>query len=419
MSRRAAGEVRGPAGSGSVTRGAGAQGPVRRPVRGAGGRTLGLRAQVALVIAVLALLPNIVTAMLVLLPVLVDSAGVDRLWLPVGLWLLATVAFAAGIGYLLSRYLLAPLAKLRKEVAALPETTDRLATARLAFVPAEPHEVRDLRRAFNRLLERIEVEHDRRSAFMATLMHDMKTPLVATNHLLEVIRDRDDLGPDQRVELVERMREENEAILELVQQLVDAHRFERQDVVLRRERVELVDLVRGVIERVRLLAAERGVTIHCEGSATAWIDARELERAVYNLVTNAVRHARSRIAVEIFSGLIRISDDGPGLPGPLESLAQPFNGRPTVVRGHLGQQSTGSGITVPVTPYSNASSTTARTLGGGKVAAHPPLLSSTGGLGLFIVRRILEAHGGQLIVERTSPKGSTLLMYFASETENP
>ena len=68
----------------------------------------------------------------------------------------------------------------------------------------------------------------------------------------------------------------------------------------------------------------------------------------------------------------------PGLPAPLEQLAQPFNAQPVEI---AGQHYT----------------------------------AGTGGLGLFIARRIIEAHGGRLVTETTGPSGTVLLAYLQQE----
>ncbi|HNR00705.1 MAG TPA: ATP-binding protein, partial [Trueperaceae bacterium] len=94
-----------------------------------------------------------------------------------------------------------------------------------------------------------------------------------------------------------------------------------------------------------------------------------------NLVSNAGRYARSEVRLEVFNNMVRVQDDGPGLPAPLEQLAQPFVGRTVEIAG--------------------------KEYAGG-----------TGGLGLFIARRVLEAHGGRLVCEASGPNGTVLLAYF-------
>ncbi|HEX7003180.1 MAG TPA: HAMP domain-containing sensor histidine kinase [Trueperaceae bacterium] len=339
--------------------------------------SLSLRARIALAIAALAALPNALLAVGTLLPSLGGGVA-NELWLAALVWAVAVVGLSALVGYFASRELLAPLTRLSRDVASLPSTADRLATARLAPGEAEPAEVRAVRDAFNRLLGRIELEHSHRSAFIATLMHDLKTPLIATSHLLEVIRDRDDLGRDERVDLADRLLRENHALVTLMQKLVDAHKFDREEVPLSREQLKVETVAKRVIARLAPLAAERGVELHVEGGANAYADPAELERALYNLISNAVRYARSSITVEVFAGLVRIADDGPGLPAPLERLAQPFNEQPVEISG---------------TRYSAGSA----------------------GLGLFIARRILESHGGRLVTESTGPRGTALLAYLGSD----
>jgi signal transduction histidine kinase len=344
------------------------------------GSSISLRSRIALAIAALALLPNVLLALGALLPLLTaGQVGIAReLWLAGALWAVVVVGLSALVGYFASRELLSPLTRLAREVAAMPVSAERAATARLEPDKGEPAEVHAVRSAFNRLLTRIELEHGRRAAFIATLMHDLKTPLVATSHLLEVIRDRDDLGRNDRVELVDRLLRENRALVELMQKLVDAHKFDRDEVPLARERIRVEEVAGVVAARLAPLAAERELELHVEGSATASADRAELERALYNLLSNAVRYARRRITAEIFAGLVRIADDGPGLPAPLERLAQPFNDQPVEISGQH---------------YSAGSA----------------------GLGLFIARRILEAHGGRLVCESTGPRGTVLLAYIGSE----
>lgn len=342
------------------------------------GPATSLRARIALVIALLAILPNALLAAGALLPSFGGSRIARELWLAGALWAIAVVVLSALTGYFVSRQLLAPLTRLSRDVTALPSTTSRLAAARLAPDMGEPTEVGGVRQAFNMLLGRIEVEQGRRSAFIATLMHDLKTPLVATSHLLEVIRDKDDLGRSERVDLVDRLLRENRALVELMQKLVDAHKFDRDEVPLSRERVRVEEIVGSVLARLAPLAAERGVELHMEGSAPAVGDRAELERALYNLVSNAVRYANEGITVEIFSGLVRIADDGPGLPAPLERLAQPFNDQPVEISGQN-------------------------------------YTAGSAGLGLFIARRILEAHGGSLVNESSGPRGTVLLAYLGTE----
>ncbi len=336
-----------------------------------------LRRQLGWVIALLSGLPNVVLVGTVLLPAYNRTASLTPgVWLFIGAWLVAVVGVSVFVGYALSGQLLAPLSDVAEDIEALPRAVPG---ARLATTGREPREVMAVKRAFNAMLQEMHQEQGRRSAFTAALMHDLKTPLIAANHLLNVVRDNEELTRDQRIEVVSRLSTENQALIELVQKMVDAHRLELEDVPLKRQSIDLRVLVGDVLDRLRPLSRERGVAISVQGEAHARVDPKELERALYNLLSNAVRYARSRIEVEVFPGMLRISDDGPGLPEPLERLAQPFNGQPLEIAGH-------------------------------RYAA------GTGGLGLFIARRVLEAHGGKLVSESSSERGTVLLAYLGGGT---
>lgn len=335
-----------------------------------------LESQLALVIALLSLLPNLVMAGLVLLPTMRELGGLEpgTTATLVG-WLVAVVALSAAIGGILARVLLSPLTSVTRDADALPRTAPRLGRARLPVSDDDPPEVASLREALNRLLAQVQTEQQRRSAFTATLMHDMKTPLLAQGNALRLMRDDlDGLAPVDRRALVGGALAETETLLALVQQLVDAHRFEQGEVRARRTRIGLRPLLDAEAARLEPVARERDVRVHVTGEADADADPDLLARAFQNLMSNAVRYATSRVSIEIRRGMVRIADDGPGLPAPLETLAQPFNEQPTVIAGRRYR-------------------------------------AGTGGLGLYIARSILEAHGGRLVLEARGPGGTVLLAY--------
>ena len=319
---------------------------------------LSLRGQLTVAIGTIALAPILFLALFLTVPAL--GAPVENargLLIPLILISVVGMVAAGSVGYFMASNLLKPLIHLEKEVRDLSEGK----SVALEEDFDDPQEVAALRRAVGSQLEKVSLEQGRRSAFMATLMHDLKTPIIASNHLLSTVRDVD-LPFKDRTLIASHIIEENSRLLALVQQMVDAHKFERDGVVLERESLSLGVLVRGVVERLKNKAGEIRLEVVGEGTADA--DKRALERALTNLVDNALRYAKSRVRVAVTAHEIRIFDDGPGLPGALEELAQPFNAQPVTI---AGQQFT----------------------------------AGTGGLGLYIARRILEAHGGALEHEKT------------------
>ena len=308
-------------------------------------KAVSLRLTLLIFTAAIALFPNLAIAFIL-------GNGLPLLWV------VSLLALSIGFGWWLSNALLQPINALRTELAALT-ATNQLGALRLEIDDSQPQEVQSLRRAFSGLLEKLHLEQGKRSAFMATLVHDLKTPVIAANHVLEAIERDDDLTKDRRIELIGHVKAEFEGLLRLVQQMIDAHRFEREDVTLQKELVDLSDLAQRIAKRLEPDAALRGVQIKVMGTGEALVSSAELERALVNLMVNAVRYAASSVTVNVSSSGLIVADDGPGLSAPLEELVKPFNS--AVV-----------------------------TMGGQRFTA------GTGGLGLFIASRIAAAHGGRL-----------------------
>lgn len=332
---------------------------------------MSLKGRVALVISILVIIPNIVVWAF-LMPNW-QTIG-NGLLLPLLTWFIFSIVLAILVGYWLSQQLLSPLSELTNQVHLLRAKADELHGAKLDLSNA-PKEMLSFGNAFNDLLQRISTEQSRRNAFVATLMHDLKTPLVATNNILALVRDRDDIPKEERLQLINQIVDENERLISLVQKLVVAHKFDREGVQLKKESTDLADVVNKVVDNLRTVSEQNNVEISVKGKATATVDSQELSRALYNLIGNGVRYAKTEIEITIFNGLIRIRDDGPGLPAPIEKLAQPFNDQPITIAGKS-------------------------------------YTAGTGGLGLFIAKRIIEAHGGRLASEETGFEGTVLLVYL-------
>ena len=343
-----------------------------------GSRPVSLRVTVAAAIAGLSFVPNVILAATLILPLVRDTPdALARYTLPVAAWIAAIAVLSSAVGWFIAGGLLGPLETLRRQVATL-ENTPRGTGARIGL-PAgngEPIEVATMRVAFAGLLTNLEAETGKRAAFMATLVHDLKTPIIANSHVLQAIRDDDAMSRESRVSLVGALIEENRRLLDLVQQMVDAHRFERENVTLALSFTDLGALVQAVAARRAGAAATRHITLTAGGAGRVLASTQELERAIGNLLDNALRYASTRVDLRVEGASVLVEDDGPGLPATLESLAQPFQSQ-TI------------------------------TLGGQQLAA------GSGGLGLFIAREIIAAHGGAL--EALPGPGARLLVTLRAQ----
>lgn len=334
---------------------------------------ISLRRQVSVVTAVLVFFTNFGMIFFAFLLDPTPDYDIFHLRVQLALWLIIMSSSTSFIVYIFSRHLLMPLTNLNKQLVGVRNGGNRL---RLEDIDSKSSaaEITTLRETLRELLEQISTEQSRRDAFIATLVHDLKTPLVATRHLLAMIEENDSLPREERIKLIGNMHIETDRLIDLVQKMVDAYKFERQEVQLNKSIYPLHKIVATLLERSKPFAMQRSLTLSATGETEAIVDAKELERALYNLLSNAIRYAKKEVVIDASPNCIRITDDGPGLPKPLEELAKPFNGQPEEIAGQ--RYSTG-----------------------------------TGGLGLFIAKRILEAHGGRLADESTDQK-TVLAAYF-------
>jgi len=203
-----------------------------------------------------------------------------------------------------------------------------------------------------------------RRDFLAAVSHELRTPLTSM-HVAADLLLRDAAGPlteDQR-ELAAIVKGDAERMKALTARLLDLARVEVGGRPV--GPVDVAEVARGAAEGVRLVAAERGVVVAVEavGAPVVEGDADGLAMAASNLVANAVRHAASRVVIRAEAAdsgaLLAVTDDGPGLPDGAEDRVF----EPLVQLGEPGGR------------------------------------RGSAGLGLTIVRRVAEAHGGRAWAE--------------------
>jgi signal transduction histidine kinase len=212
---------------------------------------------------------------------------------------------------------------------------------------------------------RDEVDAARRK-LVAGLSHDLRTPLAGLRAMAEALEDGVAEDPPR---YHRQMRLEVDRLADMVTDLFEVSRLQAGLIPSTPERMALADLIEEAVVMIQPLARQHGVQIeaHSTGHVPVEIDARALTRAVDNLLTNAVRHTPHDGTVAIVAGrdeagngLVSVTDRCGGIPE--KDLANLFD---------LGWQGD-----------------TART----------PGPDAGAGLGLAIVRGIVEAHGGLVSV---------------------
>ena len=180
----------------------------------------------------------------------------------------------------------------------------------------------ELARTSRRLDEsRAEVQalDDARREFLAWISHDLRTPLAGLRAMAEALEDG--LADDPQ-RFHHQMRVQVDHLSDLVDDLFELSKIESGRLVLAMDTVSLHDLVSDAVAELRVLAESRQVTIRESPDQDVMVqgDARELGRAVGNLLLNAIQHsppgACVAVETEVVDGraMLAVVDQGGGIP---------------------------------------------------------------------------------------------------------
>ena len=229
-----------------------------------------------------------------------------------------------------------------------------------------PNEIRPLVEAVNQALDRLEHGFKIQREFSADAAHELRTPLTILRTRIDTLPDRQLAGP---------LRADVEAMTRTVGQLLETAELETV-VVEPAARTELRDICADVVGFLAPLALEQGKDIALAGAEhQVWIagDAEMIARAVRNLVENAIRHSLPGTSVEVVleeDATIRVRDQGPGIgESDREHLFRRFWRRDRSRTGGAG-------------------------------------------LGLAIVRQIVDVHGGTIDVTNRPAGGAEFSVNF-------
>jgi len=258
-----------------------------------------------------------------LAPVEERVASTRRLIILIGLLALALTGLAA---WFFSSLAVRPLARLQAGAARVSGAED-LSTP----LPEEgPDEVRSLAGALNGMLARLQASTAATRRFAADAGHELRTPLTGLRANLDTLARNPDLPEAERAALLRESSAEQDRIVHLLEGLQALARGEAAES-LPREDVELGDLVDAAIYAAR--RRHPGVAYELrehggqDGTVHGW--ANGLRLVVDNLLENASLHGGGRVDVDLAREdarwLLRVADDGPGIPeADRERLLEPF-----------------------------------------------------------------------------------------------
>jgi PAS domain S-box-containing protein len=222
--------------------------------------------------------------------------------------------------------------------------------------------------------ERLAAVSQAKSEIVSVVSHEFRTPLTSIQGFSELIRD-DDLSVIEMRDLAADINREAERLNRMINELLDLDRMESGQMTLHLETVDLDSIVRDVVERRRASAPRHTLRLDVDPDLPRLLaDRDKLTQVVVNLLDNAIKYSPDGgdvavcVRVEGLQACVRIRDQGVGIPP--EALDTIFDRYTRVESG-----------------------------------AHRRILGT--GLGLPIVRQIVELHGGRVWVESELGQGST------------
>lgn len=214
-----------------------------------------------------------------------------------------------------------------------------------------------------------------KNEFLYTVTHELRTPLTSIRALSEIVYDNPTLDNAQRQDYLDIIIKETEKLSHLITQVLNLEKYESGRQKIYPTSFDIKQLTTEVIKSLTALTEERKLQINLKCQDSSMIihaDKDLINQVIYNLVSNAIKFADTRIDVYIIPSLddieVKIKDDGVGVNEQTKDLL--FDKFYQAKQSHL-QKPIGSG------------------------------------LGLTICKKIIELHHGKISVENNQGKGAS------------
>ena len=237
----------------------------------------------------------------------------------------------------------------------------------------EKHELGALARTLTYLGAKVQQHQSTRNEFLSSVSHELRTPLTSIKGWTETIRGGDEKLSEETELGLSIIHSETERMIGLVEQLLDYTKIEESRLVLYRQELDLVALLRKVTVQLKQSIEDKRITLieRYPQKSVGLFDENRLKQVFLNLLENAIRFSPDggtltiRFVQSERVAFISIMDEGPGIS-----------------REHL-QRITEMFYQAHVTKGSS-------------------------GLGLAIAKELIEAHEGKLVIESDVGQGTTV-----------
>jgi signal transduction histidine kinase len=216
--------------------------------------------------------------------------------------------------------------------------------------------------------------------FLAVTAHELRTPIsVLAGSATLLVQHLDDLEPEERKDLADSMVSSAERLQRLLSDLLTAARLESKAVRMQFSEVDVAELLGQRITSVRAAAPNADIHLDVQPGMRVTADADRIAQAIDNLINNALRHGAPPVDISAAERPpyvdIRVTDSGPGVP-------------PSVRDRLFDRFATGSA-------------------------------RSGTGLGLFIVRELARAHGGEAWYEHNAGERPSFVLALRKQAQLP
>ena len=296
----------------------------------------------------------------------------DEFLLPIIEGGLIAFLFSLVLAFVLSRWVADPLQQV--VVAARNYPSEDMQPVK----PHGPHEVQDLARAFNSMIARVESSQQSQRDFVANVSHELKTPLTSIQGFAQAILDDTADTPAARKQAAQIIYNESARMHRMALDLLDLARLEAGTADLKMSAVDVVALLRGIVDKFSPQATKIGIELRLNVSdnlPALKADGDRLAQVFTNLVDNALKFTPANGQVTLSAKKVgaelelSVTDSGIGVES--EALSRLFDRFYQVDSSRAGGAGHGAG------------------------------------LGLAIVKEIVQAHGGKIGVRSQVGHGTT------------
>jgi signal transduction histidine kinase len=268
-------------------------------------------------------------------------------------------------------------------IAGIPVTLWPIGVLPLALVCALSIQVARLRASERQRTREAEAAREQLRQFVGLVAHDLRGPLTVVLGYLQLLeRQLTTAGNEQTRKPLDEMDLALHHVIRLVGDLLDIARFELGHFVIQPAPGDLADLVREVVDGQRLTDNRHQYIVDTPAQAPGRWDRDRLQQILANLISNAAKFSppTTDVQVQVRSDngfvILSVTDQGPGIaPEAIGHLFQPFT--------RLSRERDATGT----------------------------------GLGLYITKSIVEAHGGRIWVESVVGRGTTFFVRLPRDSE--